>query len=690
MSPVRVTASRTLGMARNLFSTAVAVGGFLAAVAALFSFNLSAAEGGDLPLIAVWAISAAPALPVLAAFLAMDTWSEERRSGRLDVLLATAVRERDLVLGKFLGVWFLTVGSAVVSLLSSLSFLWVFAPNALAGVQAISIVPALMGVMLQSALWCAVGVATSTLFSNAAASICTSLALTVALPRGLWAGLMAWSREGRAAFGEMPLDAHALDMATGVFSLGTVALHVVGVVLCLFIASKFVAANRLSGRGARTLRLSTGVAVGLALVAGALFAALAVRLDAVLDLPVLSASVPLSPRTRDILAESSGDISVTCFLPRDDARFRSVSRLVRNLRRVAESVGGARFVVSYVDPRWDIGAAERLVGRGVAEESLVFEKGRRTVSVSLRDGGGERACAAAIRRLATVPRRRNVYWTIGHGECRFDDYGAFGMSDVARDLSQAGYCNRPLDLAVAQQIPGDCALIVIAGAKSAFSRVELGRLDAYLRAGGRLFALMGSADELGIAALLPAWGVRPEAVPIVGVPTLSGSDVIVSDFADHPVSAPLKGSRLVLDRPIAFSPSVAAEAGTGTGADRIEYAAIASVGSRALAVAIERGAGAGADLAIRPTRLVVVGDTSFALNGSLVSRANANRDFFLNCAAYLAGTDVAGASGNETDRLVVGLDRAGRRRHVLWSAIILPGVVFLLLAGEAFRRRRRT
>ena len=58
--------------------------------------------------------------------------------------------------------------------------------------------------------------------------------------------------------------------------------------------------------------------------------------------------------------------------------------------------------------------------------------------------------------------------------------------------------------------------------------------------------------------------------------------------------------------------------------------------------------------------------------------------------AYLAGTDVAGASGNETDRLVVGLDRAGRRRHVLWSAIILPGVVFLLLAGEAFRRRRRT
>ena len=38
------------------------------AVAVLFSFNLEAAEGGRLSLAAIWAASASPVLPVLAAF----------------------------------------------------------------------------------------------------------------------------------------------------------------------------------------------------------------------------------------------------------------------------------------------------------------------------------------------------------------------------------------------------------------------------------------------------------------------------------------------------------------------------------------------------------------------------------------------------------------------------------------------
>ena len=70
MSPVRVTWNRTIGRARSLFSTAFAVGGFLAASAALFAFRLDAAEGVNLSVASVWAMGVAPFLPALAAFLA--------------------------------------------------------------------------------------------------------------------------------------------------------------------------------------------------------------------------------------------------------------------------------------------------------------------------------------------------------------------------------------------------------------------------------------------------------------------------------------------------------------------------------------------------------------------------------------------------------------------------------------------
>ena len=263
------------------------------------------------------------------------------------------------------------------------------------------------------------------------------------------------------------------------------------------------------------------------------------------------------------------------------------------------------------------------------------------------------------------------------------------MSDIARELSREGYVNNPIDLSSASQIPGDCALVMVAGARDDFSRAELGLLDAYLRGGGRLMVLTSVARDGGLVSLLSSWGIRPQAVQAVaGAKTVTGSDVVVSGFADHAITSSLKGLRIVLERPVSFAPSAAAS-GVG-GADRIEYEPIARVGSTALAAAIERGAGAGADLAIRPTRIVAVGDAGFALNGQLSSRANANRDFFLNCVAYLAGTDAPGGSdGVEAGVLSSGMDRAARSRHAIVSSVAIPVAVFVAMVAATFRRRRR-
>ena len=89
-------------------------------------------------------------------------------------------------------------------------------------------------------------------------------------------------------------------------------------------------------------------------------------------------------------------------------------------------------------------------------------------------------------------------------------------------------------------------------------------------------------------------------------------------------------------------------------------------------------------------RLVAIGDAGFVVNGQLAVRACANRDFFLNCVAYLSGSEAHGSGEEGSDTLVTGLDRAGRLRLTLWSVLVLPGAVSLLTLVVVIRRRRRS
>ena len=686
MTPVTVTCRRTLSRMRHLITTALAVGGFLAASAALFAFRLEAASGTRQALTTIWATSISPFLPVLAAFVAMGVWSEERASGRIDMLLSVCVRERDYAIGKALGVWTVLFSATLLSLVSTVLLLAVFDPSVLANVRVLSFGPALMALGLQGALWATASVAVSAMCVNAFAAAMVSLTLLTVLPRGLWEAALRWAPAGRSAFGEMPLDAMVADISSGLVSTGEVAAFAVLTVLSLFLAAKSVALLRLVGKGGARDRFSTVAAMALSVVCSFTVIRVAFRVNVPVDFQVGSPRVATA-HMRRLLADSSGHVTVSAFLPRKSPEFRPVAQYLRFLKRQADSVGGLALTLQFVDPAWDVGEAGRLVRRGVAENSLVFEKGGRLVSIALADGYGDRTVASALRSIALPPQHRDVYWTTGHGESSFADYGPWGLSDIARELVRNGYRNEAIDLSADRPIPSDCALIAIAGAKDVFSRAELNRLDAYLREGGRLLVLQGPSAEGGVTSLLPAWGLRPQTAALPGAGTLSGTDVIVSDFADHVLTSGLSGSRLVLESPLTFAPS--AVVGSGTGVDRLEFASVARVGTSCLVAAVERGRSAGADLAVRPARIVAVGDPSFVANAPLSARGNANGLFFLNAVAYLSGSDVTGGVP-ESGLLGTGLDRAEKARFLLVSAGIVPVLIFGVMAvGVLIRRWRK-
>ena len=106
-------------------------------------------------------------------------------------------------------------------------------------------------------------------------------------------------------------------------------------------------------------------------------------------------------------------------------------------------------------------------------------------------------------------------------------------------------------------------------------------------------------------------------------------------------------------------------------------------------MAVEKGAALKSDLAIRPARMVVIGDPSFFLNGALASRANANRDFFLNSVAWLAGLDVSGSVGIAGNVLSARMDRSRRVRFLMQAVGGVPLALMALGLVVVVRKRRR-
>lgn len=695
MSPVRVTFRRTVGMVGTLYVSALSIAAFLAGAAALFAFNLDAAEGTFSALAPLWTSSVSPVLPVLAALLGMEVWSDERKTGRIEMLLSSPVRERDLVIGKFLGVWFFTVFAVVLFFVSTLVFLKMYAVNVFGAVSVAGFLPGLFLLAVQGALWSAAATAASAFFRSSAGAAATSIFVLAALPRALWLAFSYWNRDGRTDFGELPMDAHAFDFASGLVSVSAVASYAVLAFFALFAASKKISALRLAGR--RSRRAPTRFSVLLAAVFSLLAVGLARRADLTLDVPVAgSGDTVFSPRTCNILEQAGGTISITAFVERKDPRFRHASHFLRSLERLADESGGVRLEVRHVDPVLDMGEAARLVRSGVEKPSFVFERdGRIVQTLSMNEDYGERIFASMIERIAVPFHRSCVYWTTGHGEASFENYNPEGLSDIARDLFLNGYGNRKINLADEKSVIGeDCALVVVAGPVKDFSQKELSRLQLFLDGrtrnseAGRVLVLLDSPELQGLANLLSLWGIRPGAGDFSDAATMSGSDVVVTGFsASHPITRPFENMQLLLERPVAFTRSSSATEGD-SGADLKRYSALLEADGKCLAAAVERGS-PGSDLAIRPSRLIAVGDIGFIMNGKLRAYANANRDFFLNAVKYLSGRDSMTSAGTETDRLVTGMDRRARVMFALGSSAAFPAAFFILYAVLVVWRRRR-
>jgi len=434
----------------------------------------------------------------------------------------------------------------------------------------------------------------------------------------------------------------------------------------------------------------------------------------------------LAPLTVNLLRSLTNDIKVTLFYDKEDPLFTTVSALLKDYQNVH---AGLR--VKAVDYRWDAAEAESIkkdyasyfvgltnknliifdcggrvkVVNGNALAEYVPERVANETELEFRRKPvaflGEKMFTAALLAV-TSPRPFKACFLTGHGEHPLDGADESGYLAFSSVLRQNFIQPVGLSLVGTNVIPADCDLLVIAGPMIEISSSELEKVQRYLQQGGRLMALLNSAQrtrQTGLEQLLVRWNMIVGESPVVDpeqTESATGSDVVISAYAKHPLVNSMIGYGLYLIQPRPISamelrsrdggaPKIQPVAFTGTNAvmagnlrgPRRQYAVAAVVEDAVPGVVTERGA----------TRILAVGDSLFLDNQCLEKWAN--RDFAGYAVNWLLERTqlLEGLGPRPITEFRITMTRA-QTRTVQWILLAaMPGAV-LFLGGLVWLRRR--
>ena len=283
-----------------------------------------------------------------------------------------------------------------------------------------------------------------------------------------------------------------------------------------------------------------------------------------------------------------------------------------------------------------------------------------------------------------------AYFLQGHGEPSLNDTDETGYWKFGATLARNYIAPTNLELSGDSPVPMDCNLLIIAGPQTELLATDLQKIDQYLAQGGRLFVLFNYRSirrPTGLEPILARWGVNVGFDWIQdSQKTISGKDLVVSSFSQHPAVNPLIGSGLYLILP-RFISRVNWE-NPSTSALQVDELAFASPVStlagvpgdspRAypLMVAVEQKPVAGVANARGTARILVVGD-SYAFGNTSIKSLD-NSDFIGYAANWLLDrTPLLNIGPRPITEFRLLMTRT-QQREVRWLLLVaLPGAVLL-------------
>ena len=466
----------------------------------------------------------------------------------------------------------------------------------------------------------------------------------------------------------------------------------------------------------------------LAFAFTAALSAIFFRFNPDLDITLPFARGVLDDGTRAQIASLDAPLEITAVVERNHFGAARVRRLLRAIRLAAHAYG-RDIHTERIDPHRDVARAAALLETSEARvNSLFFKSGDRSLAVPVErlfdyaidpDTGkstptsfrGEAVCAAAMASV-TSARVPVAYALAGHGERDFSDYDPLvGYSTFAREIRRQGYDLRTLRLVSSDGVPDDCDVLVVAGPRDELVDGEAARISSYIAKGGRMLLLSDRGRTSGLEPLLARYGITFRPLTAVSPRTLTGYEVVVTSFPDHPSVHGMRNSAAVFTSPqvlgigagdggihleefvkttpIACAPENSWGESSPDAFPRHFDPGADAIGELPLAAAASRGTSA-TDIDLKESRIVVIGDSHFGSNAALERGRNGNRDLLLNALDWLSGSAAADAFAPAADPRRPDLTRENWTLFLVLSVGVFPGAALLLSALYVAARNRRT
>lgn len=399
----------------------------------------------------------------------------------------------------------------------------------------------------------------------------------------------------------------------------------------------------------------------------------------------------LSDATRAVLQQLPGRIAITAYATGQDARLGDLRKLIRDFIAPYQ-VEKPDIALDFVDPKQ---SPQQAAAAGIkANGELVVEYGQKSEHLTTLT---EPALANLLMRLARSSERLIAYLD-GHGERKLNGIANHDLGEFGRQLQNRGFRITPMNLSLAQEVPDNVAVLIVAAPRVNLLVQEVKKLGNYVERGGQLLWLIDQEPLHGLEPLAEQLQLKlsagtvvdPAAAEVNASPTVAvgagyGKHAVTHNFTLNTLfpfaraigveaAEPWKATTLV---------QVAARGWIETGeldSDIRFDSATDTRGPIKIAAALTR------DIGQREQRIAVIGNGHFLSNAYI--GLGGNLDLGLNLINWLARDDnLIVIQPRERIDSSLELGRIAQTAMVVGFLIVMP-LAFLFAGGAIWYRRR--
>ncbi len=425
----------------------------------------------------------------------------------------------------------------------------------------------------------------------------------------------------------------------------------------------------------------------------------------------------LAPQTVQILGKLDKDLDVKAFFP--DGDYPPLKELLTTFKTKSR-----HFRFEFIDPDRQPDLAKQndvtvygtfsnpFTGSRMKFGTVVLTYGNRKEKIEKRsEEVREEDLTNAIIKVQRSEEKK-VYFVQGHGEKDPEDSERGGYSAAKKALEEQGFKVATVNLASEGKVPVDAKVVVLAGPEKEPFPQEIQYVNDFLNNGGGVLVMVDPDPSPSLESFLKGWGITPDKDVVLDV---SGAGRLMGAGPEIPLVLKYENHRIT-DRframtffPMARSIEPSKETTSGVTVDTLFKSNANSWGETNAAelksgrVSFEEGKDLKGPLSlavaatkeVKPAtektpalkaRLVVVGDSDFAVNSYFPAQGNGN--LFLNMVSWLAQDEdlISIRPKAPEDRRII-LSQSQQSMLRLVTVFILPGIV--LVAGIMVWSRRR-